>query len=138
MKMKRKKKRSGSSSRWLAVLILIAASLSSPLEAGKKKDPKQPEAYSVVAGTVFREPGFALPGAEVTISSIEDEAAGKKARKMTFTANTRGEFAFHVPSVKAAYNVSVAIKGFIGQQKKVEVSPDERVDVTFVLVPESK
>ena len=122
-----------------AVLLLCIACLcAGSVFASKKKDVKTADSHSVVAGTVFIEPGFALPGAEVTISPVEDEPAAKKSKKMTYTANIRGEFAFHVPAVKARYLLSASAKGFKSQQKTVEVVPEERVDATFTLVAESK
>jgi hypothetical protein len=91
--------------------------------------------YSVVAGTVFREPGFALPGSEVVLTPAPDAAV--KLKKMSFITNHRGEFAFRVPSAKAVYSVAATAKGFKGQQKTVEVDPSGRFEVTFMLQRES-
>lgn len=120
-----------------AVFILLA-----PLTAGGQKKPKNdtPADYSVIAGTVFREPGFALPEAEVVLSAAPaaDDTGKTKARKTgSFRTNGRGEFAFRVPSAEARYVVAASAKGYAKQQKTVEIHPGERVDVTFTLAPES-
>ena len=59
-------------------------------------------------------------------------------KKLSFSTNTRGEFAFRIPAVKASYLVTAGAKGYQRQQKTVDVQPEERVDVTFMLSPESK
>ena len=113
-------------------MMLVAAT---PLTAGKKKE--KPAGESVVAGTVFREPGYALPDAEVTLTAT-DESGAAKGKKLQFTTNTRGEFAFRIPSVAGKFVVTASAKGYQKQQKTVDVEPSERVDVTFMLAPESK
>jgi hypothetical protein len=122
--------------RQVGLLLCLACLCVVPSLASKKKDTKN-DSYSVVAGTVFREPGLALPGAEVILFPEGEEPTGKKSKKMTYTANGRGEFAFHVPPVKARYNVKASAKGFKTQEKVVEVVPDERAEVTFMLAAES-
>ena len=110
----------------LAVLLLCGL-LSSA--AGKK-----PEPYAVVAGTVFREDGFSLPGASVTLLP-KDAPKGKKLEAMS---DARGEFAFRVPAGAAAYVVKAARKGFQPAEKEASVSGEGRVDVTLILSVESK
>ena len=90
------------------------------------------ETYSVVAGTVFRPPGFALPGAEVTLKPEK----GKGQQHMT--ANSRGEFAFRVPPVFARYTISVKASGFQSEEKSAEVGIEQRIDIAFELKPKSK
>jgi len=107
----------------LAVLLLCGL-LSSA--AGKK-----PEPYAVVAGTVFREDGFSLPGASVTLLP-KDAPKGKKLEAMS---DARGEFAFRVPAGAAAYVVKAARKGFQPAEKEAS---EGRVDVTLILSAESK
>lgn len=132
-KMLRKKKRIGNSPRSLlrtlalgALLVLLLPVVSLPKD---KEKAKKPESYSLVAGTVFRPPGFALPGAEVTLKPEK----GKGQQKMT--ANMRGEFAFRVPSVFARYTVIVKASGFQQEEKSTEVGIDQRVDLPFELKP---
>src|SRR5882724_8679744 len=83
MKTMRMKKRLTS----LIVLLIAAVPLAT---AGKKK--ALPEAYSIVAGTVFREPGFALPQAEVTLIPNPGQAGlPVKAKKIATVSDARGE-----------------------------------------------
>jgi len=95
--------------------------------------------HAVVAGTVFRENGFSLPGATVTLA-VKD-AAGvlkKKMKKLQSLSDRRGEFAFRVPPGAGTYVVSASLKGFQSVEKEASVSGEERVEVTLVLPAESK
>ncbi|MEO8027114.1 MAG: hypothetical protein ABI823_11600, partial [Bryobacteraceae bacterium] len=80
--------RTGSSLCLLAVLLWFATGA----VAGEKQ--KKPAPYSVVAGTVFREPGFALQGVSVTLSTEPATGSKEKVRKLQATSDSRGEFAF--------------------------------------------
>jgi len=83
---------------------------------------------------VFREPGYALPEAKVVLT-LKDSPKGKKLETLT---SPRGEFTFRVPPVSATYILKVSSKGFRPDEKEAVVTGEDRVDVTFVLVPESK
>jgi hypothetical protein len=105
-------------------------------EAAKKRSP---DAFALVSGTVFRESGYALPNAEVTlIPDAQPDGAPVKIKKMQALSDSRGEFVFRVPPAAMHYIVKVAAKGFQGQQKSVSVQAEERSEVTFQLEPESK
>ena len=91
--------------------------------------------HAVVAGTVFRENGFSLPGAAVTLA-VKD--APKKLKKLQSVSDSRGEFAFRVPPGAATYVVKASMKGFQPVEKEASVSGEERVEVTLVLPSESK
>ena len=121
-----------------SLAVLLAASLpvlfaSGMLAADKQKKPTA--ATAVVAGTVFREPGFALPGAEVTLAP---EKAPPKSKKLKAVSDARGEFAFHVPVEDARYTVIVKANGFEAQEKTTAVSGEVRVDLFFQLKPVAK
>jgi hypothetical protein len=118
-----KRTKTGSS---LAVL-LVCGLLSSA--AGKK-----PEPYAVVAGTVFREDGFSLSGASVTLRPKD----APKGKKLEAVSDARGEFAFRVPAGAAVYVVRAARKAFQPVEKEASVSGEGRVDVTLILSAESK
>jgi len=116
----------------LANLIFSAA----PVLA-EKKPKKGSEAagpYSVIAGTVFRPPGFALAGADVEITP---EAEGKP-KKMKAVSDARGEFALRVPPVPMKYKVDVKCNGYQPQQKTVEIEGEQHKDLTFQLEPAAK
>lgn len=136
MKRKRRRKKLRKIGNKLAILLaaIVALSYAPGLPAADKK--KLPAAVNaVVAGTVFREPGFALFGAEVTLAP---EKAQQKMTKLKAASDSRGEFAFHVPAEEARYTVSVKAKGFEPLEKIVAVSGEVRVDVFFQLKPVSK
>jgi hypothetical protein len=86
-------------------------------------------------GTVFRDPGFALPNAGVTLTLQGDPKAKKLQQAIT---SPRGEFAFRVPPTPATYVVRASLKGFQAESKEAMVSGEERVEVTLTLTPESK
>jgi len=112
----------------LCLLVVAAAGLALPAGAGDKR-----QAYAVVAGTVFQDAGFALPGAQVQLK-VKTPPEGVKAPKpQKSVSDARGEFAFHVPAGKAEYIVSVQAPGYSGEEKSAAVSADERVDVYFQL-----
>ena len=119
----------GSKSVLLCLLFALTAL------AGEKKRVSEP--YAVIGGTVFREPGFALPGAQATLSIAKDEAPSK-IKKLTAISDLRGEFAFRVPTAAMEYTIRVTCKGYAPQQKQVSVEGEQRVDATFTLSPESK
>lgn len=90
------------------------------------------EPYAVVAGTVFRETGHAMPGAEVMIEATPEQGERKpKTQKQTTTF--RGEFSFRVPAKPMRYTVSVKASGYRAQSKSVTVQGDERVDISVLL-----
>ena len=95
--------------------------------------------HAVVAGTVFRENGFSLPGAEVTLAVKDEPGVPKrKMRKLQSVSDPRGEFAFRVSPGAATYVVRASMKGFQSIEKEASVSGEERVEVTLVLPAESK
>ncbi len=130
---KRTTRRLGSS---LALAGAVALLLSGARGAGKKK--REPESFAVIAGTVFRDSGLALAGAEVTVESEAGAKPAGKQRKLKAASDTRGEFALRVPAAPVRYNVSVRAPGFQPQQKAVSVQGGERIDVFFRLEPAAR
>jgi hypothetical protein len=108
----------------LAILLLCLAGV-----AGGEKQ----KAYAVVAGTVFHEPGFVLPGAEVVLRATVLPPGVKRLKTLTARSDGRGEFAFHVPAGKSEYLLSVKAEGYLGEEKPVKVESEERVDTYFTL-----
>jgi hypothetical protein len=130
MRRKRKKRTGASLLLWLLAIL-------APAQAGKKNS--EPESYALVTGTVFRDPGFALPDAIVTLTPDPGrESLPAKIKKMQTVCNPRGEFVFRVPPLNMLYTVKAAAKGYHDEQKPVEVHGEARVEVTFSLHEESK
>jgi hypothetical protein len=120
---------------FLLVLSLLATGWE--CSAGNKKPPDE---YSIVGGTVFRDPGFAVRGAEVSLQPDPEtpEQRAVKVKPMKVLSDARGEFAFRVPPVAMRYKLAVTAKGYQGQEKTVSISGGERSDATFMLQAESK
>ncbi len=115
----------------MAILLLLPGAF-----AEKRK---QAEPYGLVGGTVFREPGFALAGAEVTIvADPESGPAPAGWKKQQAATGGRGEFAFRVPVQPMRYALHAQAKGYGPQDKQVSIEGEKRVEVTFLLAPESK
>ncbi len=108
----------------MALAFLCAAGLA----AEEKSKP-----YAVVAGTVFREPGFVLPKAEVALKMTVPPPGVKHPKTLTTRSDERGEYAFRVPAGKAEYAVSVKAGGFVGEEKPAKIESEERVDIYFTL-----
>jgi hypothetical protein len=129
-KKRMRKKRTGS--RVLPCIVFLLAAAAS---GGDKRALKP---HGVVAGTVFREPGFALPGARVVLTSLPEPGSALKPFKEAALSSPRGEFAFAVDPVEMHYKVAVSAKGFAPQEKKVEIRGEEQVEATFMLQEQSK
>jgi hypothetical protein len=131
--MKRKKKRTGSSSALALVLawLLLGAGAAS---AGADRK-KQPPAYALVAGTVFRDTGMSLAGAEVAIELVATE--NSRPRKWKAVTDARGEFAVRLPAMAASYKVTAGARGYQPQEKAIQTTGEDRVDVFFRLDPAS-
>lgn len=115
------------------LIACLVPALAAP-GSGQKSKPS----FALIAGTVFRNSGFSLPGAEVTVDP--DPGAGPPARlkRIRVRTDARGEFAVRVPPAPMRYNVSVRAREWQGQQKTVSVQGEERIDLSFVLSPASK
>ena len=134
--MRKTRKRTGVSL-VAAIALSLAAAPAIHAAAGDKRK-KAPPSYAVIAGTVFRDSGFTLRGAEVTLEPVPDPKSRKKPKKMTALSDTRGEFAFRLPAEPLRYTVTVRAEGFKAQQKGVSIQGEERVDVFFQLDSEPK
>ena len=124
--MTKTKRRTGS----LFLLFLLAGSVSLPAEDKK--------IYSVIAGTVFRDPGFALPGALVVLEEVDPPAKGKRMKPQKVSSDAHGEYAFRLPGSEAKFKLTATAKGFVSQTKETVATPGVRVDVFFELKPESR
>jgi hypothetical protein len=97
----------------------------------KSRDASAP--YALIAGTVFRPPGFALPGAEVIVSPEQPEVNGVKLKKEKAVTDARGEWAIRVPIVPAKWRVDVKIDGYRPEQKSVSIEGEQRLDLSIIL-----
>src|SRR5689334_15101897 len=121
-KRRKRKKRTG-----ISLLLLLIAILPQA-QAGKKK--AEPESYALVSGTVFRDPGFALPNAIVTLTpDPPEQPSSVKIKKLQTACNSRGEFVFRVPPVSMRYKVRAGAKGYLDEEKSIEVEGETRLEV---------
>jgi hypothetical protein len=102
-------------------------------EKDKRKNAAVP--HALIAGTVFRPPGFALPGARIAIKPDAEEAGGARLKAQTAVGDARGEFAVRVLPVPMRWTVAVQMNGYESQQKTVSIEGEHRADVSFVLEP---
>jgi hypothetical protein len=112
----------------LAVLCLLI-----PFAAAGAGDKAE---QAVVAGTVFRDPGFALPRAEIQLTVKTPPKGVKPPKTQKILSDGRGEFAFRVPAAQAEYVVTVKAAGYTSEEKTAAMSgAPERVDLYFNLKP---
>jgi hypothetical protein len=116
----------------IAYLVVLAFANCAAAQTAKKKAVAP---HAVIAGTVFRDPGFAQPGSAVTLF-LKGDPKGKKLQEAM--SDARGEFAFRVPPGPATYIVHASLKGFRPTQQEIEIAGEEQVNATLLLVPESK
>ncbi len=98
--------------------------------AGKAKDRS---AQAIIAGGVYDEAGYALPGIRVKIRR-------EKERKPQWEAvsDARGEFAVRVPAGRETYVVSTHSKEHLNQEQKVEIYGQERAELILRLLARPK
>jgi hypothetical protein len=139
-KMKTKKKRKRMKRIGSSVFLCLLLSVPWAAHADKKpKEKASAQPYAVLGGTVFRESGYALPGADVMIAP--DPQSGQIPVKIQYPraiSDNRGEFAFRVPATAMRYTVSAKAKGFEARQKSADIEGEVRIDVTLVLPAVSK
>jgi hypothetical protein len=132
MKTTRTRKTSGSKQIVFASAAALALCLSVSPVLGQSKAKDKP--HATLAGTVFRDPGFAQPGATVTIAL----KAQPEKKLQQQTSSPRGEFAFRVPPGPASYIITATLKGFKPDRQDFDVSGEEQINATMLLVSESK
>jgi hypothetical protein len=133
MRTKTKLTRIGSSLLIVAGTLLLSTSVAF---AAKKDKPKAaPPAFALIAGTVYRPPGFALPGVEVKLQPEQSEVNGVKLKKIDTATDARGEWAVRVPPVPSKWRVDVKVSGYRAEQRTVSVEGEQRVDLSIILDP---
>ncbi len=78
---------------------------------------------------------MSLRGAEITLIPEPQDAKQHKLKKQQALSDSRGEFALRVPALPARYTIKVKRPGFVDQEKPVQVSGDERLDLVIRLEP---
>jgi hypothetical protein len=138
--MKTRKKRKRMRRIGSSVLLCLLLGLPWTAYADKKhKEKADAASYAVVGGSVFRESGYALPGADVMISpDPQPGQAPVKIQNPRAMSDNRGEFAFRVPTTAMRYTVKAKAKGFEPLQKSADIEGEVRVDVTLILPAVSK
>jgi len=95
---------------------------------------------SLLRGSVFDEKGFSLPGVHLKLQRVRNDDEAKDSKKidsvkMDYYTNSRGEFAFRLPPIRARYQVTAILAGYKPQTKTVDVGADESVPLAFSLEP---
>lgn len=116
--------------RILILPLTAVAVLTAPGKAQKRKPVVE---TALLAGTVFRDPGFAFPGVQVFLEPAPQGKPSVKVKKMKAISDSRGEFAFRVPAVAMRYNVRFQAEGFQPETKEITVSGPERQDIYVTL-----
>jgi hypothetical protein len=131
--MKTMMRRMRTGSRCILLIGLASALVVSLAAAAGQKS--SDDAYAVTAGTVFRNDGFSLRYAQVTIDPDPSAKPKPKIKFRRIQADGRGEFAFRVPPGPMEYTVRAKAPGFQMDEKILSISGDELVDVFFTLKP---
>lgn len=129
------KKKTRTGSKIVVSLFLSAVCFAIPLEAKKEKSKDVAVPTALIAGTVYRPPGFAMAGADILLEPETAESNGIKLRKQQAASDARGEFALRVPAVPAKWRVSVKMNGYRSEQKSASIEGEQRVDLSFMLEP---
>lgn len=111
--------------------LLLLALLFAAVAAGEKPA----KSFALIAGTVFRDPGFSFPGVAVLLEPKPEGKTSVKVKKMKVVSDNRGEFAFRVPPGPMRYHLSIQAPGHAPEVRTVEVSGEERQDVYVTLKP---
>jgi hypothetical protein len=113
------------------------------VEEGKETKAKTIKLYkaaksSLLRGAVFDENGFSLPGVRLKLVRVPNDAEARDKKKLEpvkqdYLTNSRGEFAFRLPPMRARYQVTAMRSGYKPQVKTVDVNADESVPLAFTL-----
>lgn len=132
--MRKKKRTSGNRPfRLLLTFAVLAAGILAASEKNKKVEP-----FALIAGSVFRDSGFSLAGADLAVDPAPDAKPPSKFKRIKVVTDARGEFAVRVPAVPMRYTVSVKASGYRIDKKEVSIQGTEVVELFFRLEPESK
>lgn len=93
---------------------------------------------SLIRGAVFDSAGASLAGARIKLVRIPTDQEAKEKKKIEslsrdYIANSRGEFAFRLPSMRARYQLTAMLSGYKPETKVVDVNEGESAPVAFSL-----
>lgn len=93
---------------------------------------------SLIRGAVFDSSGSSLAGARIKLVRIPTDQEAKEKKKIEsisrdYVANSRGEFAFRLPSMRARYQLTAMLSGYKPETKVVDVNEGESAPVAFSL-----
>ena len=108
-----------------SLVLVTALLLAAGAGVAQKKSRNQP--HALLFGTVFGEGGRLVRGATVIIK-VKD---GKG--KWDAQSDMQGEFAVHLPPVKAVYVVEAQAPGMVPDSKEVAFEGEERQDIVLHL-----
>lgn len=129
----KKKRRTGARIGWLAAGVAWLGCLLTVQAAEKTRPQAAPGA--MIAGTVFRESGLSLAGAEVSVVPASEEKGKRRVRPLKVVSDARGEFVVRLPAGPARYRVAASARGYQTAEQTVEIQGEERVDLSIVLQP---
>lgn len=98
---------------------------------------------SLIRGAVFDSQGASLPGVHLKLERVPTEEEEKERKRvksfsLSYTSNSRGEFAFRVPAARARYQITATLHGYKLEKKFVDISESESVPLSFSLEPVTK
>lgn len=98
---------------------------------------------SLIRGAVFDSEGASLGGVHLKLERVptdDEEKDQKRVKKLSlsYTSNSRGEFAFRVPAARARYQVTATLNGYKLERKLVDINDSESVPLSFSLEPVKK
>ncbi len=93
---------------------------------------------SLIRGAVFDSSGASLAGARVKLVRIPTDQEAKEKKKIEslsrdYVSNSRGEFAFRLPSMRARYQLTAMLSGYKPETKVVDINEGESAPVAFSL-----
>jgi len=119
---------------WLA-LALVAAGWSGQKSPHKGRSGA---ATALIAGTVFSEAGFRVPGAQIRVLACPSEpkpGGSKRETRVEGRSDARGEFALRVPAGPACYRLQAAAEGYVPFEQQLQIMGEEDLDLTIRLKP---
>lgn len=131
----RRTKTTRTGSKIVALALALSGACTFAVAEKKDKGQKASTPYALIAGTVYRPPGFALPGAKVSVEPEQAESNGSKLKKVETVTDARGEWVARVPAVPAKWRVDVKVNGYRIEQRSVSIEGEQRVDTSIVLEP---